>query len=76
MAFFGHFWAKNAVLFGDGGSETLNNLLQNLANPLLPLAVGTAPLAAHQGVVSGAEILPRRPAADGGHPGTDGRNPH
>ena len=44
--------------------------------PLLPLVVGAAPLAAHQGVVSGVEILPRRPAADGGHPGTDGRNPH
>ena len=28
MAFFGHFWAKNAVFFGDGGSETLNILLQ------------------------------------------------
>ena len=28
MAFFGHFWAKNAVFFGDGGPETLNNLLQ------------------------------------------------
>ena len=31
MAFFGHFWAKNAVFLGDGGSERLNNLLQNLA---------------------------------------------
>ena len=31
VAFFGHFWAKNAVFFGDGGSEILNNLLQNLA---------------------------------------------
>ena len=29
--------------------------------PLLPLAVGAAPLAAHQGMVSGVEILPRRP---------------
>ena len=28
MAFFGHFWAENTVFFGDGGSETLNNLLQ------------------------------------------------
>ena len=32
--------------------------------------------ARRQGVVSDVEILPRRPAADGGHPGTDGRNPH
>ena len=31
MAFFGHFWAKNAVFFGDGGSETLHIFLQNLA---------------------------------------------
>ena len=31
MAFFGHFWAKNGVTFGDGGSETLDNLHQNLA---------------------------------------------
>ena len=38
--------------------------------------LGAAPLAAQQGVVSGVEILPRRPAADGGHPGTDGGNPH
>ena len=30
MAFFGHFWAKNGV-FGDRGSETLNDLHQNLA---------------------------------------------
>ena len=28
MAFFGHFWAKNAVFFGDAGSETLNSLRQ------------------------------------------------
>ena len=27
MAFFGHFWAKIAVFFGDGGSKTLDNLL-------------------------------------------------
>ena len=31
MAFFGHFFGKNVVFFGDGGSETLNNLLQKLA---------------------------------------------
>ena len=30
MAFFGHFWAKKGF-FGDGGSETLDNLDQNLA---------------------------------------------
>ena len=28
MAFFGHFWAKNAVFFCDGGSKTLDKLLQ------------------------------------------------
>ena len=28
MAFFGPFWAKNAVFFGNGGSERLKNLLQ------------------------------------------------
>ena len=31
MAFFGHFVAKNAVFFGDGGSETLDNLLPKIA---------------------------------------------
>ena len=29
--------------------------------PVLPLAVGAAPLAAHQGMVSDIEVLPRRP---------------
>ena len=33
MAFFWFFWAKNAV-FGDGGSEKLGYLLQNLAKHL------------------------------------------
>ena len=31
MAFFGYFWAKNAVFFGDGGSEKVDYLLNNLA---------------------------------------------
>ena len=31
MAFFCNFSGKNAVCFGDGGSETLNNVLSNLA---------------------------------------------
>ena len=44
--------------------------------PLLPLTVGAAPLATHQGMVSNMEVLPRRPAAVGSHPGTDGRDPH
>ena len=46
--------------------------------PLLPLAVGAAPLPAHQGMVSDMEVLPRWPAAAGGHPParTDGRDPH
>ena len=46
--------------------------------PLLPLAVGAAPLAAHQGMVSDMVVLPPRPAAVGGHPParTDGRDPH
>ena len=35
MAFFGHVWAKNAVFFGDGGSETLDNLLQKIAYTFL-----------------------------------------
>ena len=30
LAFFGHFWPKNAF-FGDSGPETLDCLLQNLA---------------------------------------------
>ena len=32
MAFFFHFWAKDAFFFGDGGSESLNNLLVTLEN--------------------------------------------
>ena len=35
MAFFGHFGAKNAVFFGDGGSKTINNLVQILAKDVL-----------------------------------------
>ena len=35
MAFFGHFWANNAVFFADGGSETLDNLLQKIAKQIL-----------------------------------------
>ena len=44
--------------------------------PLLPLAVDATPLATHQGLVSGLEVLPQRPTALGGHPGKDGRDPH
>ena len=36
MAFFGHFWAKNAVFFGDGGSETLNNLASSSTYTAVP----------------------------------------
>ena len=28
MVFFGHFWAEKCGFFGDGGSQTLNNVLQ------------------------------------------------
>ena len=34
MAFFGHFWAKKCGFFGDGGSKTIDHLLQNLAKHL------------------------------------------
>ena len=44
--------------------------------PLLPVAVVATPLATHQGMVSGVEVPPRRPTAAGGHPRTDGRDPH
>ena len=44
--------------------------------PLLSLAVGAAPLATHQGMVSDVEVLSRQGAAVGSHPETDGRDPH
>ena len=48
------------------------------ACPLLPLAVGAAPLAAHQGLDGDVEVPPGRSAAAGGHPpaGADAGNPN
>ena len=45
--------------------------------PVLPLAVGSAPLLPHQGLDGHVEVPPGRPAAIGGHPPTraDGGDP-
>ena len=50
------------VVSGDAGS------CHPGACPLLPLALGSAPLAAHQGLDSDVEVPPGWPTATGGHP--------
>ena len=60
-----------AVLLGTAGTWHPGHALYCLWR-----CMGVTPLATHQGGVSGVEVLPRHPAAVGGHPGTDGKDPH